>query len=192
MSDLASRDSAAARSPPRGSLVSLSIFIEQRYRQRRSCQAERRVLCPDRPPLEPDSLRRRAGVNRRWYVHFGSKHANPHPWRPCRPASPAYRNRNCREAEIAGSHHAPRSGADFRRWPQAARSSLEGRSNAAPSPISPNRMREAIAQAYDRYPGATTDTMIVPAIAVPNDEPRLETLRESPEISPCSASGKLD
>src|SRR5580765_3624779 len=58
MSDLASRDSAAARSPPRGSLVSLSIFIEQGYRQRRSCQAERRVLCPDRPPLEPDSLRR--------------------------------------------------------------------------------------------------------------------------------------
>ena len=34
--------------------------------------------------------------------------------------------------------------------------------------------------------------MIVPAIAVPNDEPRLETLRDSPEISPCSASGKLD
>jgi hypothetical protein len=75
---------------------------------------------------------------------------------------------------------------------QAGRSSLEGRSNAAPSPMSPNRTRETIAQAYDRYPGATTDTMIVPAIAVPKDEPRLETLRESPEISPCSASGKLD
>src|SRR6185437_9717489 len=74
----------------------------------------------------------------------------------------------------------------------AGRSSLEGRSNAAPSPMSPNRTRETIAQAYDLYPGATTDTMIVPAIAVPNDEPRLDTLRESPEISPCSASGKLD
>ena len=37
-----------------------------------------------------------------------------------------------------------------------------------------------------------TETRIVPAIAVPNDEPRLETLRERPEISPCSASGKLD
>ena len=33
---------------------------------------------------------------------------------------------------------------------------------------------------------------MVPAIVVPNDEPRLETLRESPEISPCSSSGKLD
>ena len=32
----------------------------------------------------------------------------------------------------------------------------------------------------------------MPAIAVPNDEPRLEMLRERPEISPCSASGKLD
>ena len=32
----------------------------------------------------------------------------------------------------------------------------------------------------------------MPAIAVPNDEPRLETLRDSPEISPCSSSGKLD
>src|SRR3954453_12984707 len=75
---------------------------------------------------------------------------------------------------------------------QAGRSSFEGRRNAAPSPMSPISMREASAQAYDRYPGATTDTMIVPAIAVQNDEPRLETLRESPEISPCSASGKLD
>ena len=32
----------------------------------------------------------------------------------------------------------------------------------------------------------------MPAIAVPNDEPRLDTLRDSPEISPCSCSGKLD
>ena len=32
----------------------------------------------------------------------------------------------------------------------------------------------------------------MPAIAVPNDEPRLETLRDSPDISPCSCSGKLD
>jgi hypothetical protein len=32
----------------------------------------------------------------------------------------------------------------------------------------------------------------VPAIAVPNDEPRFDTLRDSPEISPCNASGKLD
>jgi len=31
---------------------------------------------------------------------------------------------------------------------------------------------------------------MVPAMAVPKVEPRLETLRERPEISPCSASGK--
>src|SRR3954467_542965 len=29
-------------------------------------------------------------------------------------------------------------------------------------------------------------------MAVPNVEPRFETLRERPEISPCIASGKLD
>ena len=28
-------------------------------------------------------------------------------------------------------------------------------------------------------------TMMVPAMAVPSEEPRLETLRDSPEISPC-------
>jgi hypothetical protein len=33
---------------------------------------------------------------------------------------------------------------------------------------------------------------MVPAIAVPKLEPRLDTLRDSPEISPCSLSGKLD
>ena len=32
----------------------------------------------------------------------------------------------------------------------------------------------------------------MPAIAVPNDEPRFETLRDSPEISPCFSSGKAD
>ena len=35
-------------------------------------------------------------------------------------------------------------------------------------------------------------TSIVPAIAAPSDEPRFETLRDSPEISPCCSSGKLD
>ncbi len=35
-------------------------------------------------------------------------------------------------------------------------------------------------------------TRIVPAIAVPRLEPRLDTLRDRPEISPCWPSGKLD
>ena len=35
-------------------------------------------------------------------------------------------------------------------------------------------------------------TRMVPAIAVPSEEPRLETLRDSPEISPCCSSGKAD
>ena len=32
----------------------------------------------------------------------------------------------------------------------------------------------------------------MPAIAVPNDEPRFEMLRDSPEISPCFSSGNAD
>src|SRR5436190_6843888 len=63
---------------------------------------------------------------------------------------------------------------------------------AAPRPINPDRATTTIAHTYARFPVATTDTRIVPAIAVPNDEPRLDTLRERPEISPWSASGKLD
>ena len=33
---------------------------------------------------------------------------------------------------------------------------------------------------------------MVPAIAVPRQEPRLDTLRDRPEISPCCSSAKLD
>ena len=51
-------------------------------------------------------------------------------------------------------------------------------------------MRASIATAYERVPRATADTRMVPAIAVPNEEPRLETLRDSPEISPCSCLGE--
>ena len=35
-------------------------------------------------------------------------------------------------------------------------------------------------------------TRMVPAIAVPRQEPRLDTLRDRPEISPCRSSPKLD
>ena len=36
------------------------------------------------------------------------------------------------------------------------------------------------------------ETRIVPAIAVPSDEPRFDTLRDRPEISPCWFSGNAD
>jgi hypothetical protein len=39
---------------------------------------------------------------------------------------------------------------------------------------------------------ARSETRIVPAIAVPKEEPRFETLRDRPEISACSSSGKAD
>jgi hypothetical protein len=45
---------------------------------------------------------------------------------------------------------------------------------------------------HERVPRATTETRIVPAIAVPKEEPRFEIARERPEISPWSSSEKLD
>ena len=53
-------------------------------------------------------------------------------------------------------------------------------------------MRASIETAYERVPRATADTRIVPAIAVPNEEPRFETLRESRRSRPEVLSGKLD
>src|ERR1700729_769284 len=52
--------------------------------------------------------------------------------------------------------------------------------------------RTIIAATYVPFPDTRSETRIVPAIAVPNEEPRFEMLRESPEISPCCASGKAD
>jgi len=48
------------------------------------------------------------------------------------------------------------------------------------------------ATAYGFPAGSLTATRIEPASAVPNDEPRLDRLRDSPEMSPWSLSGKLD
>src|SRR5215813_12022817 len=40
--------------------------------------------------------------------------------------------------------------------------------------------------------GSLTATMTEPTRAVPNDDPRLETLRDSPDMSPWSLLGQLD
>src|SRR5215471_20852000 len=68
-----------------------------------------------------------------------------------------------------------------------------GRSAATTKPPRPTTPITAIASAYDR-PGVDVipATRMVPAIAVPMEEPRFDTLRDRPEISPCSLSGQLD
>src|SRR6476659_1363826 len=48
------------------------------------------------------------------------------------------------------------------------------------------------ARPYERSGVVRPATRIVPAIAVPNVDPRLDTLRDSPEISPCWSSGNAD
>ncbi|MBB5786713.1 hypothetical protein HD601_001288 [Jiangella mangrovi] len=70
---------------------------------------------------------------------------------------------------------------------------MRGSRHAAPSPISPAAASTAMASPYARSGVAVSPaTSTVPAIAVPRVEPRFEMLRDSPEISPCSSSPKLD
>jgi len=70
---------------------------------------------------------------------------------------------------------------------------LRGISTDAKSPIVVTTAKAIIASAYER-PGVEVipATRMVPAMAVPRHEPRLDTLRDRPEISPCRCSGKLD
>src|SRR5204862_160653 len=67
-----------------------------------------------------------------------------------------------------------------------------GRSVATATPARARTASTIIAMTYVVLPEARSETRIVPAIAVPNDEPRLEMLRDRPEISPCCCSAKLD
>src|SRR5262249_42606546 len=68
-----------------------------------------------------------------------------------------------------------------------------GSSNAAIRPTTANTNSTVTARAYPSFGWDTRlETMTVPAIATPSDEPRFETLRDRPEISPWSASEKLD
>src|SRR5438552_12243437 len=69
---------------------------------------------------------------------------------------------------------------------------LLGRKSAAASPTIAMAPKAIMASAYDRSGDVRPDTRMVPATAVPRDEPRLDTLRERPEISPCRSSAKLD
>src|SRR4051794_20451906 len=74
--------------------------------------------------------------------------------------------------------------------PGSATTGPRGRSAAAQSPRIPIPANASIAAAY--APFVRPATRIVPATAVPMDEPRLDTERDSPEISPCISSSKLD
>jgi hypothetical protein len=59
-----------------------------------------------------------------------------------------------------------------------------GRSNAATRPISPITVIVASEIANDLFPSATAEIRTDPAMAVPSEDPRFETLRDNPEISP--------
>ncbi len=60
------------------------------------------------------------------------------------------------------------------------------------SPVSVMMSITSRATANGRPAGSVTATRTEPTSAVPSDEPRLETLRDRPEMSPWSSAGKLD
>ena len=69
---------------------------------------------------------------------------------------------------------------------------LEGRSIAAIRPINAITTTVISARPKVLFSGATDDTKTEPTIAVPSEDPRFEMLRDKPDISPWSFSGKLD
>src|SRR5579884_2906735 len=83
----------------------------------------------------------------------------------------------------------PRGGASVDGWVAIGPG---GSSTAAPSPSTAITTSAIRALPNGPAAGALAATSTDPTIAVPSDDPRLDTLRERPEISPCSLSGKLD
>src|SRR6476659_7089205 len=69
---------------------------------------------------------------------------------------------------------------------------FSGSRNEIPRPASDTTASTIIAATYVPLPDTRLETRIVPAIAVPNDEPRLDTARDRPDISPCFCSGNAD
>src|SRR5215468_4722640 len=67
-----------------------------------------------------------------------------------------------------------------------------GMSTPSTRPIRVNTSIIVRATAKGFPAGSLTATMTEPTRAVPNDDPRLETLRDNPEISPWSLLGQLD
>src|SRR5215203_6958110 len=67
-------------------------------------------------------------------------------------------------------------------------------SRAATSPTTPKPTMTIKAAAYAALGVSlnNVETSTEPTKAVPSEEPRFETLRDNPEISPWSCSGKLD
>ena len=105
---------------------------------------------------------------------------------PRRPRPARSGGRRARRRPYAWALGAPASSGTV-----VARSS-RGRRNAAASPNRLATPSTTIASAYEWFPSTILATRTVPATAVPSVEPRFETARERPEISPCLSSCQLD
>src|SRR4051812_43579686 len=69
---------------------------------------------------------------------------------------------------------------------------VRGRSSAATQPTRAKAPTTVIAVRNGALPRVVAATSTDPAIATPSDEPRFDTLRETPEMSPCTVSGQAD
>src|SRR5215470_639458 len=103
------------------------------------------------------------------------------------PTSPAFRS----AGSSAGSGDQA-AGAALEPAGSAASTGWRGMRTARTKPISVNTTIIVRATAKGLPSGSFTATMTEPTRAVPNDDPRLETLRDRPEMSPWSVLGKLD
>src|SRR3954464_4251381 len=95
------------------------------------------------------------------------------------------RRRGPRRRHLIGMNRSVSSGGG-----PAAAGLTRGSNRAAASPSSPTPARVSIAAAY--APLLRPATRMVPAIAVPREDPRFDTHLDRPEISPCRSSPKLD
>src|SRR3712207_2556869 len=67
-----------------------------------------------------------------------------------------------------------------------------GRSRAATQPTRAERPTTTMAVRNGGLPPAVAATSTEPAIATPRDDPRFDTLRKTPEMSPWTSSGHAD
>src|SRR4051794_4394752 len=67
-----------------------------------------------------------------------------------------------------------------------------GRSSAATQPTSAKAPTTTIAVRNGAFPRAVAATITDPAIATPSEEPRFDTLLDTPEMSPWTFSGQAD
>src|SRR4051812_21630862 len=91
-----------------------------------------------------------------------------------------------------GSDAGPRPAQAFDPSAVTSRCGVRGRRSAATQPTTANAPTTVRAVRNGGLPRADAATSTEPAIATPSEEPRFDTLRDTPEMSPWTVSGQAD